>query len=202
MPSIDVPLIAPIAVDQRLWRHAHVSCAGSGVRACGLQLVLYRHSLGQYHDGMIGEASVMARDDASFDAARRRRRARRRWRRPRRRCWRSAIDQSPAGLDPHIITAFSSFMVVNGTIYEGLTAIDKDLRVGPGVAESWTVAPDGKTYTFKIRSGVTFHNGAPVEAADVVASLKRVLTKEIASPLASRLAAVDTITATDATRSS
>ena len=106
-----------------------------------------------------------------------------------------AIDGSPAGLDPHIITAFTSFMVVNRTIYEGLTSVDKDLRLAPGIAESWSVAPDGKTYTFKIRSGATFHNGAPVEAADVVASLKRVLGKDIASPLASRLAAVDTITA-------
>ncbi|GGH09162.1 ABC transporter substrate-binding protein [Alsobacter metallidurans] len=111
----------------------------------------------------------------------------------------AAIDASPAGLDPHIITAFASFMVVNGTIYEGLTAIDKDLRVGPGLAESWTVAPDGKTYNFKLRSGVTFHNGAPMEAADVAASLKRVMAKEIASPLASRLAAVDSVTAPDAT---
>ena len=34
-------------------------------------------------------------------------------------------EQSPAGLDPHIITAFSSTMVVNGTIYEGLTTIDE-----------------------------------------------------------------------------
>ena len=63
------------------------------------------------------------------------------------------IDQSPAGLDPHLVTAFSSFMIVNGTIYEGLTAIDKDLNVVPGLAESWTVSPDGKTYTFKLRSG-------------------------------------------------
>lgn len=107
----------------------------------------------------------------------------------------AAIDASPAGLDPHIITAFSSFMVVNRTIYEGLTAIDKDLRVGPGIAESWTVAPDGKTYTFKIRAGATFHNGAPVEAADAAASLKRVMSKDIASPLASRLAAVESVAA-------
>ncbi|MBI3706373.1 MAG: ABC transporter substrate-binding protein [Proteobacteria bacterium] len=108
------------------------------------------------------------------------------------------IDQSPAGLDPHIVTAFSSFMVVNGTIYEGLTAIDKDLRIGPGLAESWTVSPDGKTYVFRLRRGVTFHNGAPMEAADVVASLKRTLAKEIASPLATRLAAVESIAASDA----
>ena len=107
------------------------------------------------------------------------------------------IDQSPVGLDPHIVTAFASFMVVNGTIYEGLTAVDKDLRVGPGLAESWTVSPDGKSYTFKIRRGVTFHNGAAMDAADVAASLKRVLGKDIASPMASRLAAVDTIAAPD-----
>ena len=44
------------------------------------------------------------------------------------------IDASPAGLDPHIITAFPSFMVVNGPIYEGLTAIDQDLKVIPGLA--------------------------------------------------------------------
>lgn len=109
------------------------------------------------------------------------------------------IDQSPVGLDPHIVTAFASFMVVNGTIYEGLTAVDKDLRVGPGLAESWTVSPDGKSYTFKIRRGVTFHSGAAMDAADAAASLKRILAKEIASPMASRLAAVDTIAAPDAT---
>ena len=111
----------------------------------------------------------------------------------------AAIDQSPAGLDPHVTTAFSSFQVVNGTIYEGLTALDKDLRIQPALAESWSVAADGKSYTFKIRAGVTFHNGAAMEAADVAASLKRVMAKEIASPLASRLAAVDTVAATDAT---
>ncbi|MBM3599059.1 MAG: ABC transporter substrate-binding protein [Alphaproteobacteria bacterium] len=108
------------------------------------------------------------------------------------------VDQSPVGLDPHIVTAFASFMVVNGTIYEGLTAIDKDLRIGPSLAESWTVSPDGKTYIFKLRRGVTFHNGAAMEGADVASSLKRVLAKEIASPLSSRLAAVDAINAPDA----
>lgn len=108
-----------------------------------------------------------------------------------------AVDGSPAGLDPHIITAFNSFAVVNGTIYEGLTAIDKDLRVVPALAQSWTVSPDGKSYTFRLVAGATFHDGKPMSAEDVVASLNRVNSKDIASPLASRLAAMDKAGAVD-----
>ena len=71
------------------------------------------------------------------------------------------VDQSPAGLDPHIITAFPSFMVVNGNIYEGLTAIDKDLEDRPpALPNPGPCRPDGKTYTFKLRSGVKFHDGS------------------------------------------
>ena len=109
-----------------------------------------------------------------------------------------AVDASPAGLDPHIITAFASFQIVNGTIYEGLTTIDKDLRIAPMLARSWTISPDGKTYTFTLVTGATFHDGAPMEAADVVASLNRVVSKDIASPLASRLDAMSKATSVDA----
>lgn len=104
-------------------------------------------------------------------------------------------DQSPAGLDPHIATAFATFAVINGTIYEGLTAIDKDLKIVPALAESWAVSPDGKSYVFTLRKGVTFHDGKPMEAEDVAATIRRVLSKEIGSPMASRLAAVDSVTA-------
>ena len=109
------------------------------------------------------------------------------------------VDNGPTGLDPHVTTAFPSFMVVNGNIYEGLTAIDKDLKTVPGLAESWSVSPDGKTYTFKLRSGVKFHDGSAMEAEDVVSTIKRLLSKDIASPLASRLSAVDSANAVDAT---
>ncbi|WP_134500062.1 ABC transporter substrate-binding protein [Microvirga pakistanensis] len=106
-------------------------------------------------------------------------------------------DNGPTGLDPHLITAFPSVMVVSGNIYEGLTAVDKDLKIIPSLAESWTVSDDGKTYTFKLRPGVTFHDGSPMEAADVVASVKRLLSKDMASPLASRLSAVESANAVD-----
>ncbi|GEO15572.1 ABC transporter substrate-binding protein [Microvirga aerophila] len=106
-------------------------------------------------------------------------------------------DLGPTGLDPHLITAFPSFMVVNGNIYEGLTSIDKDLKVVPGLAESWTVSPDGKTYTFKLRSSVKFHDGSALEAEDIVSTIKRVQSKDIASPLASRLSAIESANAVD-----
>lgn len=109
-----------------------------------------------------------------------------------------AVDGSPAGLDPHIVTAFNSVQIVSGTIYEALTVIDKDLRTVPGLAEFWQISPDNLTYTFRLRAGVTFHDGKPAEAADVVASLKRVMSPAIASPLASRLASVADATAPDA----
>jgi peptide/nickel transport system substrate-binding protein len=109
-----------------------------------------------------------------------------------------AVDGSPAGLDPHLVTAFNSAQIVFGPVYEGLTAIDKDLRVAPSLAQSWQVSPDGKTYTFKLVDGATFHDGSKLEAADVVASFNRVLSKDIASPLASRLSALDKASAPDA----
>ncbi len=48
-------------------------------------------------------------------------------------------------------------------------------KVIPDLAESWTVAPDGMTYTFKIRSGVKFHDGTPLTSADVKASYDRII---------------------------
>jgi peptide/nickel transport system substrate-binding protein len=110
-----------------------------------------------------------------------------------------AVSASPAGLDPHIATAFATFEMVNGTIYEGLTSVDQDLRVAPGLASSWTVSDDGKKYTFKLRPGVTFHDGSALTADDVTATVRRIQSKDIASPLASRLSMVESATAVDPT---
>jgi peptide/nickel transport system substrate-binding protein len=103
-----------------------------------------------------------------------------------------ATDQSPVGLDPHVATAFSTQLVLS-TIYEGLTAIDADLRTIPALAESWTVSPDGLTYRFILRSGATFHDGAKVTPADVVASVARVRDPKTGSPFASRFAMLDQV---------
>jgi peptide/nickel transport system substrate-binding protein len=66
---------------------------------------------------------------------------------------------------------------IDANLYDRITRIDLDdpTKVVPGVAESWTVSNDGKTFTFKIRSGQKFASGAPITAADAAFSLQRVI---------------------------
>src|SRR5665213_3209631 len=106
-----------------------------------------------------------------------------------------ATDQSPVGLDPHIATAFSTGMI-DSNIYEGLTAIDKDLRIVPSLAESWTVSPDGLTYIFQLRTGAKFHNGRAVTAQDIIANIERVRDPKTGSPIGSRFTGIKSMTAT------
>ncbi|MGO1749776.1 MAG: ABC transporter substrate-binding protein [Marinobacter sp.] len=59
---------------------------------------------------------------------------------------------------------------VGFAIYNYLTEITADGELAGELAESWEPAPDAKRWLFKLRQGVTFHNGKPFEASDVVAS--------------------------------
>jgi len=59
-------------------------------------------------------------------------------------------------------------------IYEPLVTLSKDLRtVLPGLAETWDVSADGLTYTFRLRKGVTFHDGSRFNAAAAKLNLER-----------------------------
>jgi hypothetical protein len=62
---------------------------------------------------------------------------------------------------------------VMGHVVEGLVAFREDTSIGPMLADSWEISPDDKTYTFQLRKGVKFHNGAVMTADDVVWSFKR-----------------------------
>ncbi|HET8986329.1 MAG TPA: ABC transporter substrate-binding protein [Trueperaceae bacterium] len=106
-----------------------------------------------------------------------------------------AIDTAPVGLDPHLTTAFSSF-VITGQIYDALVEVDAALEVQPGLATSWTISDDGLVYVFQLREGVRFHNGRTMTADDVVYSFERIANPETASPQASRFAQVGTAVAT------
>lgn len=58
-------------------------------------------------------------------------------------------------------------------IYDTLFAMDEDFKPQPQMVDTWTTSDDGLTWTFVLRDGLKFHDGAPVTATDVVASLER-----------------------------
>jgi len=64
---------------------------------------------------------------------------------------------------------------VAGKIYESLLTYDHELNPMPGLAKSWEVSEDGKTYTFHLEEGVTWHDGEPFTAEDVVFSTSEFL---------------------------
>lgn len=79
----------------------------------------------------------------------------------------------PPHLDPTGGAAAAIDEVVYANVFEGLTRIDQNGQPQPGLAESWTASEDGKEYTFKLRSGVKFHDGSDFNAEDVKFSLDR-----------------------------
>ena len=79
-------------------------------------------------------------------------------------------------------------------VYEGLCTYDWDLNPKPNLAKSWVIAPDGKTITFTLQEGVTFHNGKTFTSADVQYSFMEILKKynPIAPVMLAELVAVET----------
>ena len=81
----------------------------------------------------------------------------------------------PRGLDPARVDDLESGKVIVN-IYEGLTKYAPDsTKVEPSLAESWTVSPDGLSYTFKLRQGVKFHDGTDFNADAVKFNIDRQL---------------------------
>lgn len=78
-------------------------------------------------------------------------------------------------LDP--ATSYSNEVIAMHDVYESLTKYDAvTKKVMPALATSWTSSPDGKTWTFTLRSGVTFHTGRPMDAAAAKAAIERTKT--------------------------
>lgn len=106
----------------------------------------------------------------------------------------------PPHLDPTAGAAAAIREVGYANIFEGLTRIDQNGTVQPGLATSWTVSDDGLVYTFELAPGATFHNGVPLTAEHVVFSFERAMAedsvnaqKQLFEPIAS-VEAVDDAT--------
>ena len=84
-----------------------------------------------------------------------------------------AMTLEPPGLDPTAGAASSIAEVVLYNVFETLTKINSDGSVSPLLAESWEVSSDLKTYTFRLRKDVKFHNGERFNAAAVKFSFDR-----------------------------
>jgi peptide/nickel transport system substrate-binding protein len=110
----------------------------------------------------------------------------------------------PQSLDPHTVTATNDFRILVN-VYDGLVRFKPGtLEVEPSLAESWQVSEDGKTYTFKLRTSVKFHDGSDFNADAVKFNFDRMLDEKHPFystgpfPLSFNFASVDTVTVKDA----
>ncbi|NQT30646.1 MAG: peptide-binding protein [Candidatus Saganbacteria bacterium] len=80
-----------------------------------------------------------------------------------------------------ILSTDTTSSAVEGTIFSGMTKVNEKLEIVPDLAKSWEVSPDGKTWTFALRRDVTWHDGHPFTAEDVVFTFNSILNPKINS---------------------
>lgn len=84
-------------------------------------------------------------------------------------------DQIAGGLDPAVFYSVEGDDVILG-VYETLLTYEPDsTELAPSLAKSWETSPDGKTYTFHLQEGVTFHDGTPMDSEAVKSSFERAI---------------------------
>ena len=108
----------------------------------------------------------------------------------------------PIGADPTLNpwspNAFVESLFINRVIFEGVTKPGKDLAPAPDLAESWTTASDGLSWTFKLRTGVKWSDGQPFSADDVAFTFNDiVLKKDLGAQNAASYAALKQVTVVD-----
>lgn len=85
---------------------------------------------------------------------------------------RIAVHSDPLSLDPHFSNEVLTFAIL-ANVFEGLTAFDAELKLIPSLVSSWE-NPDERRWRLHLKTTARFHDGRPMEAEDVVASLLRV----------------------------
>ncbi|RWE40658.1 MAG: ABC transporter substrate-binding protein [Mesorhizobium sp.] len=107
------------------------------------------------------------------------------------------IPLEPPHLDPTAGAAAAIKEVLYANVFEGLTRIGPNGEVLPDLAESWTISDDGKVYTFKLHTGVKFHDGADFSADDVKFSLDRARADNSMNAQKGLFAAIDKVDVID-----
>jgi oligopeptide transport system substrate-binding protein len=93
----------------------------------------------------------------------------------------------PESLDPHIVTGISE-MRITKSLFDGLTKLEpRNAAPVPALAERWEISPDGRTYTFHLRTNAVWSTGDPITSQDVVWSWFRALSPATAGDYAGQL---------------
>ena len=87
----------------------------------------------------------------------------------------------PQTLDPQLWTYGQDGNIAQD-LFQGLTTLDAKANVVAGQAESWTISPDGRTYTFRLRSNLQWSDGKGITSADFLWSLRRIFDPQTVSP--------------------
>ena len=90
------------------------------------------------------------------------------------------LSVEPKTIDPSLNAQIYGVIYISH-VFEGLTVRDRNNKIAPGVAEDWEISPDGKTYTFYLRTNSTWSDGKPVVAEDFVYSWQRQVDPKVAS---------------------
>ncbi len=100
---------------------------------------------------------------------------------PRQTVLRVALHEDPPKLDPHLSTAFVERHIFQN-LFDKLVDLNENLEIVPMLATSWQITDGGRTYTFKLRPNVIFHDGTPFHAEAVKYNFERMLDPALATP--------------------
>jgi len=92
------------------------------------------------------------------------------------------LNNNPTTLDPALITDVQGGGIA-AKLFNGLVRFNENLDIVPDLARSWSISPDNRTYTFRLRRDARFSNGRKITADDVRYSFERVLTPSTKAPL-------------------
>ncbi len=94
-------------------------------------------------------------------------------------------------------SAAAETQAVTNNIFEGLVKYDENGSLYPALAESWEISSDFRTYTFKLRQGVKFHNGADFTSADCVYTFKNLAGLDGLKVLSDKMNIIESVSASD-----
>lgn len=109
---------------------------------------------------------------------------------------RAGLNADPPNMDPHQSIAAVDRQVFQN-LYDKLVDVNEHLEIVPMLATSWTITNNGRTYTFRLRPNVVFHDGTPFTAEAVRYNFERMLDRTFASPRRSEVALVERVTVVD-----